>query len=131
VSTATADLVRQLLALTGDGDLEAAAALFADDVDFAVPGAPDLPWVPKANSADGMLEFFRRLPQYLESRRFAVDKILADEEDAMVLGDLVSTVRATGRDIVTRFVIHLSVRDGKFTRYHLYEDSWAVAQAVA
>jgi ketosteroid isomerase-like protein len=42
----------------------------------------------------------------------------------------VSTVRATGRDIVRPFAIHLCVRDGKIIRYHMYEDSWAVAEAV-
>ena len=75
-----------------------------------------------------MLEFFTLLPRHLDSKRFEILKVLADEQDAVVLGDLVSTVRSTGRDIVTRFAIHLSVRGGKIT--HLYEDSWAVAEAV-
>ncbi|MCX4649881.1 MULTISPECIES: hypothetical protein [unclassified Streptomyces] len=33
------------------------------------------------------------------------------------------------RDIDTAFALHTTVRDGRITRYHLYEDSYAVAKA--
>ncbi|HTF53323.1 MAG TPA: nuclear transport factor 2 family protein [Pseudonocardia sp.] len=126
----TADLVRDLFQLVHDRDAEGAAKLFAEQVDFSIPSAPRIPWIPAVDSPAGMLEFFTLVPRHLDSKRFEILKVLADDQDAVVLGDLVSTVRSTGRDIVTPFAIHLSVRDGKIHRYHLYEDSWAVAEAV-
>ncbi len=112
------------------GELDSAVALFAPTVDFAIPSAPDIPWIPRVRSAEDMGEFFTLLRTELDSKRFEVTKILADGEDAVVLGHLVSTVRSTGRDIVTEFAIQLGVQDGLINRYRMYEDSWAVANAV-
>lgn len=130
-SRTPSQLVTELFHHVATDDVSAAAALFADSVDFAVPAAPGVPWIPAVDSPEGMAEFFTLLPKHLDRRQFEVTKVLADDEDAVVLGHLVSTVRATGHDIVTRFAIHLGVRDGRIHRYHMYEDSWAVAQAVA
>lgn len=124
------EITRRLFESVGGRDLDRAVALFADRVEFAIPGAPDIPWVPAADSGAGMREFFAGLPEHLESKRFEVAKIIADADDAVALGDLVSVVRATGRTIVTRFVIHVGVAGGKINRYVMYEDSWAVAQAL-
>lgn len=132
MSTQTpAALTQALFAHLGAGELTAASALFADTVDFAIPGAPDIPWIPEADSPAGMLRFFTLVGEHLDRKHFEVEKVLADDTDAVALGNLVSTVRATGRDIVLRFAIHLGVADGRISRYHLYEDSWAVSRAVA
>lgn len=124
------EVTRRLFELVGARDLDAVAALFADRVEFAIPGAPDLPWLPTTGTPAGMRGFFAGLPEHLESKRFEIAKIIADADDAVALGDLVSVVRATGRTIATQFVIHVGVRDGKINRYVMYEDSWAVARAL-
>ena len=124
------ELAESLFRYLGIGDLPAAAALFAPAVDFAIPSAPGIPWIPQVDSPAGMLEFFTRLPIHLEQKKLEIGKILADDEDAVALGHLMSRVRATGRDIDSRFAAHLSVRDGQIYRYHFFEDSWAVARAL-
>ncbi|WP_028935040.1 nuclear transport factor 2 family protein [Pseudonocardia spinosispora] len=123
-------VTRRLFELLGSQDLDQVTTLFADRVEFAVPSAPDVPWIPAANSPAGMREFFAGLPTHLEAKRFVVAKIINDAEDAVALGDLVSVVRATGRTITSRFVVHIGVHEGKINRYVMYEDSWAVAQAL-
>ncbi|MFJ7178371.1 hypothetical protein ACIQXA_18625 [Streptomyces massasporeus] len=47
----------------------------------------------------------------------------------MLIGCMVCEVTKTGRDIGTVFALHTTVRDGRITRCHLYEDSYAVAKA--
>lgn len=132
MSTPTArELVERLFQYLAADDLQAAAALFAPSVDFSIPAAPGIPWIPQVDSPAGMLEFFSRVSTQLDRKKFEIGKVLADTEDVVVLGHLISQVRATRRDIDSRFVLHLSVRDGQISRYHLYEDSWAVAQALA
>ncbi|MEU2914328.1 hypothetical protein ACWCQ0_33505 [Streptomyces massasporeus] len=42
---------------------------------------------------------------------------------------MVCEVKKTGRDIDTAFALHTTVRAGRITRCHLYEDSYAVAKA--
>jgi len=123
-------LAERLFAYLGSGDLEAASGLFAPSVDFSIPGVPEVPWIPQVDSPAGMLEFFTLLGTHLERKQFEINRVLADGDDVVALGRLVSTVRATGRDIVSRFVLHLGARNGLIYRYHLYEDSWAVARAL-
>lgn len=55
--------------------------------------------------------------------------LLAEGEDVVLIGRMVSEVKKTGREIDTAFALHTTVRDGRITRYHLYEDSYAVAKA--
>jgi ketosteroid isomerase-like protein len=58
-------------------------------------------------------------------------KVLVDGRDAVVLGDIRQTVKVTGRPYHARCALHLTVDGGVITRYHVYEDSLAVAQAFA
>src|SRR3546814_15833473 len=53
--------------------------------------------------------------------------ILADDEQAVVLGELASRIKATGRLIETPFAFVLTVRDGKIVRYRMLDDSHGVA----
>ncbi|GAA2629908.1 hypothetical protein [Streptomyces vastus] len=47
----------------------------------------------------------------------------------VLIGRMVFEVEKTDRDIDTAFALHTMVRYGRITRYHLYEDSYAVAKA--
>ncbi len=47
----------------------------------------------------------------------------------MVLGEIRQTVKTTGRAYRARCALHLTVDSGVITRYHVYEDSLAVARA--
>ncbi|GAA4978937.1 ketosteroid isomerase-like protein [Nonomuraea thailandensis] len=84
------ELAEQLFQRLAADDLQTAAALFAPSVDFSIPGAPGIPWIPQADSPAGMLEFFSRLPTHLDRKKFEISKVRADTEDVVVLGHLIS-----------------------------------------
>jgi ketosteroid isomerase-like protein len=67
----------------------------------------------------------------VQPEEFTVTHIVVDGEQAVIIGHLRDTVKATGGTLATPFAAHLTVVDGRITRYHLFEDSYAVAQAVA
>ncbi|WP_019818593.1 nuclear transport factor 2 family protein [Saccharomonospora saliphila] len=129
-TTTPEDVVREVFRRDGAGDLDGAAALFAPSVDFAIPGAPDIPWIPDADSPEGMREFFRRLHDQLSRESFDITHTLTDGDDVVLLGRLHSVVKATGRPIHSRFAMHMTVTDGLITRWHMYEDGWEVARAA-
>ncbi|WP_240323189.1 MULTISPECIES: nuclear transport factor 2 family protein [Amycolatopsis] len=58
-------------------------------------------------------------------------QVLVEGRDAVVLGEIQHTVRATDQPYTARCAVHLTVEDGLITRYHVYEDSLSVAQALA
>ncbi|CAM5353555.1 Ketosteroid isomerase OS=Streptomyces tendae OX=1932 GN=GUR47_06960 PE=4 SV=1 [Streptomyces tendae] len=121
--------VQRLFPLLAEGRSDEAAALFADSVSFSIPHPPGIPWVPEVHSSAGMRTFFELLQAHVRAKEFELRRIIAEGDDVVLLGRMVSEVKKTGRDIDTAFALHTTVRDGRITRYHLYEDSYAVARA--
>ncbi|ACO79727.1 hypothetical protein AvCA_35800 [Azotobacter vinelandii CA] len=112
--------------------LAAILELFAEDVDWDVPGdLSAVPWIGPRRDREAVGAFYRELAAQLAPERFEVQRILADDEQAVALGELASRVRATGRLIETPFAFVLSVRDGRIVRYRMLEDSHAVAVAAS
>ncbi|MEU0897746.1 nuclear transport factor 2 family protein [Streptomyces massasporeus] len=124
-----AQTVQRLFPLLAEGKGAEAAALFADSVSFSIPHPPGIPWVPEVDSAEGMRTFFDLLQTHVRAKEFDLRQIIAEGDDVVLIGRMVSEVRKTGRDIDTAFALHTTVRDGRIIRYHLYEDSYAVAEA--
>ncbi|MGI5200579.1 nuclear transport factor 2 family protein [Spirillospora sp. CA-108201] len=121
--------VQRLLSLIAEGKSAEASALFADSVSFSIPHPPGIPWVPEVDSAEGMRKFFELLQSHVRTREFDLRQVIAEGDDVVLVGRMVSEVEKTGREIDTAFALHATVRNGKITRYHLYEDSYAVAKA--
>ncbi|HEY3481889.1 MAG TPA: nuclear transport factor 2 family protein [Streptomyces sp.] len=121
--------VERLFPLLAEGKSAEAAALFADSVSFSIPHPPGIPWVPEVNSAADMGTFFELLRTHVEAKAFDLHQIIAAGDDVVLTGRMLSQVKKTGRDIDTAFALHTTVQDGKITRYHLYEDTYAVARA--
>jgi uncharacterized protein len=124
-----AQTVQRLFPLLAEGKTADAAALFADSVSFSIPHPPGIPWVPEVDSAEGMRTFFELLGTHVQPKAFDLRQVIAEGDDVVLVGRMVSEVKKTGRDIDTAFALHTTVRDGRITRYHLYEDTYAVAQA--
>ncbi|HGM8383677.1 TPA: nuclear transport factor 2 family protein [Pseudomonas aeruginosa] len=117
------------------GDPQALAAileLFADEVDWDIPGNLEaVPWIGPRRDREAVGAFYRELAARLAPERFEVQKILADNEVAVALGELASRVSATDRLIESPFAFVLTIRDGRIVRYRMLEDSHAVATAVS
>ncbi|MFF4259589.1 nuclear transport factor 2 family protein [Streptomyces sp. NPDC001663] len=121
--------VQRLFPLLAEGKSAEAAALFADSVSFSIPHPPGIPWVPEVDSVEGMRTFFELLGTHVQAKEFDLRQVIAEGDDVVLIGRMVSEVKKTGREIDTAFALHTTVRDGRITRYHLYEDSYAVAKA--
>ncbi len=113
-------------------DLDALAALFAENIDWDIPGdTAAVPWIGKRTTRAEARAFFEEdVPKYLLPDRFDVDGTFADGNRAVRTGRLRTRVRSTGKWIESRFVQEFTVENGRITRYFLHEDSWQVAEAV-
>jgi ketosteroid isomerase-like protein len=59
----------------------------------------------------------------------SIDRIVVEGEEAVALGTFSHVANTTGRRFTTPVAMHLTVRDGRIVRVHLYEDTYAVARA--
>ncbi|WP_327721122.1 nuclear transport factor 2 family protein [Streptomyces sp. NBC_00490] len=139
-TTATTRAVtEELLRRIGAGDPERIAELYADQSDWKLNwpqdehGSPATPWIrPRSSRADAAAHFRELAAHHLPGHAATeIERILVDGADAVVLGEIRQTARATGRPYRARFALHLTVEDGLIVRHHVYEDSLAVARAFA
>jgi uncharacterized protein len=107
------------------------AELVREDVDWYVAGDVDVvPWIGRKQGRAGVADFYRELRQQVISEKFEITDMLANENRVVVLGELASRVRNTGKLIQTEFAFDFTVEDGQIVRFRLFEDSHAVALAA-
>lgn len=127
---AVAELMRRIA--TGG----AVEELFAEPVDWLLswPAGPsDVPWIRPRHTRADVADHFRALAGHHvpEKNGTTVSQIVVDGPEAVVFGEIVQTLRRTGREYRSPFALRLTVTDGLITRYHIYEDSLTVARAVS
>ena len=128
----TREIIENLFATVGGGaSPEQIATLFSEEVDWNIAGdVASVPWIGRKAGRAGVAEFYQQIREQLISERFEVHAILAEGERGVVLGQLASRARSTGKLMETAFAFDLTVRDGLIVRCHMLEDSYAVAQAL-
>jgi ketosteroid isomerase-like protein len=89
-----------------------------------------LPWIGQKTGRGTVMDFIGDTRGLLEPLRFEVHEILASENRAVIVGELTSKVKATGRTVETTFAIVLTVTGGEITRFLMLEDSFAVSEAA-
>lgn len=125
------DTVEEFFHRLGTGDRTGTVELFADQVDWNVPGADVVPWSGRRSTKREIGEFLAMLQTELTPEHFSVDQIVVDGEHAVALGSFAFGVVKTGKHFTSGFALHFTVRDGLIQLYHIYEDSHAVAEAVS
>lgn len=114
----------------GAGEFSALVDLFAEQVDFDVAGASNVPWTGTRSNKKEVSEFFPLFSKYLTApEEFNLSTIIVDGEHAVATGRNVFGVLATGKKFTNDFAIHFTVSNGKIIRYHMYEDSHAISAA--
>jgi hypothetical protein len=99
-------------------------------VEFEIAGdIGALPWIGRKSGRSAASDFIRDTRRLIERIRFDVQDILAAENLAVILGELVSRINATGKMVESAFALILTVSGGEITRFQMLEDSFAVSRA--
>ncbi len=117
----------------GAQDAEGIQALFAENIDWFVPGSSDLPWTGRRAHGSEVADYFRTLWAGLEAGKSIIEpgKVLISGNDGVVFAHFTHTAAPTGRVFETPVALHLEVADGRIATLHLYEDTLAVKEAFA
>ncbi|WP_040791481.1 nuclear transport factor 2 family protein [Nocardia paucivorans] len=135
----TRTVVTEFLRRVTTGDPDAIADLFTETVDWRVNWPegehPSTPWIRPRSTRAEVADHFRALAESHVPAAPPTDApaptILVDGADAVVLTEIRQTAALTGRSYTAGCALHFTVQDGVITRYHIYEDSLAVARAFA
>jgi ketosteroid isomerase-like protein len=131
VSATTRAVVENLLGRLQAADAEGVGQLFADDIDWYVPGHPSLPWTGRRNRREQVAEYLETMwPHFVPGEsKIELDKVVVEDGDAVVFSNFQHTVKANGRTFSTPTAIRLVVTGGEITKLELFEDTLAVSNA--
>ena len=124
------EVVQEFFTRFGAGDGDALLDLFAEDVDWNVPGSPAVPWTGRRSTKAQLAQFFAAAAAEVErTESFDVERVLAEGDHAVALGAFAHVIRATGKTFRSDFALHIKVADGRIRLYHMFEDGQAAAEA--
>jgi uncharacterized protein len=125
----TVFVIEEFFRRLGTGDRASVLDLFADEFDLLVAGADFVPWTGPRSTKGELDQFLAAVVAEVETREFAIDQVVVDGRDGVALGHATHLVCRTGRTFSGRFALHVVVAHGQIVKYHMFEDSHAIAEA--
>ena len=116
----------------GRGDIQAILDSLTDDVEWVLPGPPEvLPFAGVRRGRGQVAQFFAALDATLVFELFEPREFVAQNDKVVVLGRSRDRMRRTGRVVENEWAAVFKLRGGKIARYQVYEDTAAFVSALA
>ncbi len=114
-------IVQEGYAAFGRGDVAAALENYADDVDWAMPGSPDVfPYAGKRRGREEVAQFYSIFAETETVEQMDLRDFVAQDDKVLVFGDYKGRVKSTGRSYTKDFIHAVTLRDGKVIKFHEY-----------
>jgi ketosteroid isomerase-like protein len=127
----TQEITTQFLSALSERNIDAIVNLFADEVDWYIPGNETLaPWLGKRSTRQEVKEFYQLLWQSTLPVAATIDHIFVDGNKAVIAGSFTSKMLQTGAMCTSLFFIHFTVINNQIVRYRLLEDTYEVVKAL-
>ena len=122
------EVVRNIYAAFGRGDLAGILALLDPQVSWRTPGAPYLPTGGLRQGVDEVREFFGLLLTTFDFQEFRPADFLAQGDKVVVLGTSREGPKGTGRYVDFRWVHVFTFRNGKIVEFEEPADVSALVE---
>jgi len=122
------DVVRNMYAAFGRGDLDAVLAPLDPQVSWRTPGAPDLPTAGLRHGISAVREFFGLLLNTFDIVDFQAQDFLTTGDKVVVLGTSREGPKGSGRLVDFRWVHVFTFRNGRIVAF---EEPADVSQLIA
>lgn len=127
----TTDTVQRFLNYLTQRDLENLTLLFAEEIDWYIPGdMTKAKWLGRRKTRSEIAEFYKLLWNSTQPVSANIDTIFTDGDKAVISGDFSTRMLATDKIVESLFFIQMTVKDGKIIKYRLLEDSLALSAAL-
>src|SRR5207302_2589664 len=89
-----------------------------------------LPWIGRKTGRRAVADFIRGIRSLTEPVKFDIEDVLGSTDRAVIVGELATKIKATGKLIESAIAIILTISNGKVTRFQMLEDSFDVSRAA-
>jgi uncharacterized protein len=120
-------IVKDGFAAFGRGDMQGLLALFAEDIEWIVPGE-GLPFSGTYRGLAEVADFFQKISEMLDISLLEPREFVAEGDRVLVVGFERETVKATNRTFENNWVFAFTFRNGKVTNVREYFDTLALAR---
>ena len=122
------EVIRNVYAAFGRGDLEGILARLDPQVSWRTPGPPDLPTAGLRHGVAAVREFFGLLLNTLDIQDFRPADFLAQDDKVVVLGTSREGPKGTGRLVDFRWVHVFRLRNGQIVEFEEPADVSALVE---
>jgi ketosteroid isomerase-like protein len=122
-------IIMEGLQLFQQGDIPRMLNYFHDDAEWIGPDAEAAPFAGSFHGKQEVTRFFSELGTCMQSVRFVVHDIVAENDKVVVIGDSTWLVTSTGRKFDNPWVNVFTMRDGKVIRTQQYYDTQPLDRA--
>lgn len=125
------EIVQQIYAAFGRGDLPTLLSLLADDVQWTLNGKGSIPYGGRHAGKAAVERWFGLLGQTVTFTQFEIDRTVAKDSTVFCFGREAGTVKATGKSYTTPLLHVWEFADGRVASFSDYFDSAAISTAHA
>ena len=106
----------------GRGDVAFIVGQLTDDIRWVSHFDPIVPWAGDYSGKDRVPRFFDAIFKSVDVQAFEPQEWIAQGDSVASAGEFGCRVRATGKDVRTRWVFLWKFRDGKICSYEQFHD---------
>jgi uncharacterized protein len=134
-ATSTRDVALSWFNAISKGDIETAMTLLDSDVEFInytpVPGYnTDMPWIGTHKGAKAVLDSFKVFVDTCEVMSEDLMMLITEGDEAIGIVHEISLVKANRECFEIEFIQHLTIRNGRITRWKSYTDPSPIIRAL-
>lgn len=122
-------LVQQIYAAIGRGDVPAVIDMMADDIEIHVPGPSEIPFAGTYREHEGVGHYFHAIGTNTDILQFEPRDYIAQDDQVVVVGDERLRSKSTDRSWETGWAMVWTVRDGKVAVLREFHQTAAIAAA--
>jgi len=119
-------VVKDTFAALGRGDMQGVLGLFAEGIEWIIPG--EWPLAGSHRGHAGVADLFQKAFEMVDISFSEPREILAQGDRVLVVGFSKGRVKATNRTFEDHWVFDFTIRNGKVTNIREYIDTLALAR---
>lgn len=124
------ELTQEIYASLGKKDISAVFANLADDVEYVIPGSPDIPYSGVFNGKEEVGRFYKTLFETVQLTSNDVKSMTPEGQKVIVQGAFTGVAKLTGKTFQSDWVIIWTFLNGKVKQHHAFLDTNNIASAL-
>ena len=120
-------IAKDTFAAIGRGDMQGLLALFAEGIEWIIPGEWPLAGTHRRHA--GVADLFQKAFEMVELSSSEPREFVAQGDRILVVGVATGKIKATNKAFEDHWVFAITVRNGKLTNIREYIDTQALARA--